>query len=188
MFDKISVTLYSLDTIVLLREWREPADAKLWMFNLRPQDHPSIKNDLKYGPVTLNDHKLPSIGDLACYLHMEAGFPVNPNRITDIKAGNFTFWTGITYDNASKYCPVSVESLQVHLTKSIEGVCSTKPRSPSDTKLPAVKSQELLIQVDPIRNLYTDDMGRFSVFSCIGNQYIMLAFYINTNAILVELF
>eukprot|EP00804_Cyclotella_cryptica_P000193 CCRYP_016175-RA/>CCRYP_016175-RA protein AED:0.26 eAED:0.26 QI:0/0/0/0.6/0.75/0.8/5/0/1027 len=56
------------------------------------------------------------------------------------------------------------------------------------TTTPASPSKELHIWSDPISKLFTDDMGRFPVCSRSGNQYIMLAYHCNSNAILVEPF
>ena len=94
-----------------------------------------------------------------------------------------------------KNCPISVESLQYHQNQARKGVPSTKTKAPMDTlipgitrPLPTIKSQELLIQVYPTSKLYTDDMGCFLVRSCSSNHYIMLAFHVDTNTILVEPF
>ena len=50
------------------------------------------------------------------------------------------------------------------------------------------KSKELFIITEPISKLYTDDMGRFPIRSCCGNNFIMLAYHFDTNVILVEPF
>ena len=50
------------------------------------------------------------------------------------------------------------------------------------------KTQELFIRTEPIIKLYTDDMGRFPIRSRRGNNFIMLAYHVNTNVILVEPF
>ena len=50
------------------------------------------------------------------------------------------------------------------------------------------KSQELFIRTEPISKLYTDNMGRFPIHSRRGNNFIMLAYHVDTNVILVELF
>ena len=40
--------------------------------------------------------------------------------------------------------------------------------------------------IEPISNIYTDDMGRFPVRSRSVNHYIVLACYVDTNVILVD--
>ena len=50
------------------------------------------------------------------------------------------------------------------------------------------KSKELFIITETISKIYTDDMGRFPVRSRSGNHFIMLAYHVYTNVILVEPF
>ena len=45
-----------------------------------------------------------------------------------------------------------------------------------------------IVGIEPISKLYSDDMGRFPVRSRSGNYYIMLAYHVDTNVILVEPF
>ena len=188
MFEKTSVTVYSPDDAVLLKEWREPTGAKLWRFSLRPQDNPSITTNFKSSPVALNAHDLPSIRSFVRYVHLAVVFPVKSNWLTAIKAGKLTSWPGLTYANASNFCPVSVESLQGYLTQARKIFRSTKPKSASNTTLPEVKSQELFVHVESISKLYMDGMGCFPVFSHSGNHYVTMAFHVDTNATLVEPF
>ena len=47
-------------------------------------------------------------------------------------------------------------------------------------------TRELHIWVKPIGKLYTDDTGQFLVRSHSGNQYLMVAYHCDTNAILIE--
>ena len=50
------------------------------------------------------------------------------------------------------------------------------------------KTQEVFIRTEPISKLYTDDMSRFPIRSRRGNNFIMLAYHVDTNVILVEPF
>ena len=67
-------------------------------------------------PAALNSHDLPIVGAFVHYLHAVAGFPVKSIWIAAIKAGNFSTCLGITYTNASKYCPSIDETIKGHLT------------------------------------------------------------------------
>ena len=78
-----------------------------------------------------------------------------------------------------------------------QGVRSTKPNNANLPTLLAAtiknpptstSSKELHIWVKPISMLYTDDTVRFPIRSRSGNQYLMLAYHCDTNAILIELF
>ena len=55
---------------------------------------------------------------------------------------------------------------------------------PLSSPLPQVSSNELHIRIHAINKLYTDDTGRFPVQARSGNQYIMVAYHCNRNAIL----
>eukprot|EP00804_Cyclotella_cryptica_P009040 CCRYP_003144-RA/>CCRYP_003144-RA protein AED:0.34 eAED:0.37 QI:0/0/0/1/0.5/0.33/3/0/763 len=174
LFDSASATIYDKrDDTNLLQGWHEPTGAKLWRFSLLPETipshhvpHPTSSNT----PSALNATNLP----------------------TAIKAGNCASWPGLTYANASRHCPDSSETIKGHLTQTRKGIRSTKPKLPpvpSPSTLPSpTPSHELHIVTEPISKLYTDDMGRFPTCSRSGNQYIMLAYHCNSNAILVEPF
>ena len=119
------------------------------------------------------------MGALVRYLHATAGFPVKSTWLGAIKAGNYATWPGLTYANASKYCPLSVESVKGHLTQSRQGVRSTKPKpTPDLDPVPikqTTKTQELFIRTEPISKLYTENMGRFPIRYRQGKNFIMLA-------------
>ena len=193
--EKTSITVYSLDDDVLLHRRQEPKGAKLWRFVLRPKGHTSLPGDYSTRPTALNAYNLPSVAALVCYLHACAGFPVRSIWLVDVKSGNFASWPGLTYENATKYCPVSIDSLKGYMTQTRQDLCITKPKTlnkealPGITsQIPSVKSKELYVVIEPINKLYTDGMVRSPVRSHIGNHYIMLAYQVDTNNILVEPF
>ena len=114
---------------------------------------------------------------------------MHSNWLVAIKAGYFASWPGLTYKNAAKYCPVSVETLKGHMTHTRQGARSTKPKPTLEdllhditSQLPAAKSKDIYVFTEPTRKLYTDDSSRS------GNHYIMLAYHVDTNTILVEPF
>jgi hypothetical protein len=190
VFDKSAVTVFAKDGSSLLQGWRDPDGAKLWRFSLLP-DQVSTPAWALTTPLALNAHDLPSVGALVHYLHAAAGFPVKSTWLAAIKSGNYASWPGLTYANASKYCPDSDETIKGHLTQVRQGIRSTKPKAPSQPAQPAppaTPSKEMHIWTEPISKLFTDDMGRFPVRSRSGNQYIMLAYHCDSNAILVEPF
>ena len=53
---------------------------------------------------------------------------------------------------------------------------------------PKTKTKELYVRIDPISKLYTDNMGHLPVRSRSGNYFIMLAYHIESNVILVKQF
>ena len=63
---------------------------------------------------------------LVRYMHAAAGFPVRSTWLKAIKNGNFNSWPELTYNNAAKYCPQSIETMKGHMVQSSQGVISTK--------------------------------------------------------------
>ena len=124
------------------------------------------------------------------YFHAAAGFPLRDTWLKAIKNRNYASWPGITYENAKKYCPSADETIKGHLVQSRQGVRSNQPKvQQQQQRVPALPStNDLHIIVEPIRKLYTDDTGRFPSKARSGNQYLMIAFHSDTNAILVAPF
>ena len=137
---------------------------------------------------------------LVRYFHAATGYPVKDTWLKATKTGNYSSWPGLTLQNATKYCPVPVATLKGHMVQTRQNVCSTKPKPPSTSsiieqaeesdQLPIDEkpSNDLHISVQPMSKLYTDDTGRFPVRSQSGNQYIMIAYHCNSNAILARPF
>ena len=63
---------------------------------------------------------------LVRYMHAAAGFPVRSTWLRAIKNGNLNSWPGLTYNNASKYFPQSLETIKWHMVKSSQRVRSKK--------------------------------------------------------------
>ena len=128
------MTVFSKDNKnILLKGWRDTTGAKLWRFSLRPEDNPvsSIHPTTPTTPAALNAHDLPSVGALVHYLHAAAGLPVKSTWLAAIKAVNFSTWPGLTYTNASRYCPNSEETTKGHLTQAKQGIRSTNTGPPT---------------------------------------------------------
>ena len=88
----------------------------------------------------MNAHNLPSVCTLVHYLHACSGFPVRTMWLAVIKAGNFTSRPGITYTNAAKYCPVSIETLKGHMTQTRQGTRSTNSKPATEDALPNINN------------------------------------------------
>ena len=72
---------------------------------------------------------------------------------------------------------------------------STRPKPAAEVslpnitiQLPAKRSKELFVIIEPISKLYTGNMGCFPVRSRSVNHYIMLAYHADSNVILVNAF
>ena len=195
LFDSNVVTVFSKDNKnILLKGWRDITGAKLWSFYLRPEDNTvsSIHPSTPTTPAALNTHDPPSVGALVRYLNAAAELPVKSTWMAAIKAGNFCTWPGLTYTNTSRYCPSSEETVKGHLTQSKQGIRSTKtgpptlPTPPTSGNKHPESNKELHLWVKPISTLYTGDTGCFPVRSRSGNQYVMVAYHCDKNAILIE--
>jgi hypothetical protein len=139
---------------------------------------------------------LPSIPALVAFYHACLGFPVKDSRLEAIKAGNCNTFNGVTYSNVARYYPDSDETILGHLAQTRQNVRSSKPSKPPSAARPPLAPlsppdddlKEIVIQVYPISNLYSDDTGRFPVCTCVGNQYIMIAYHTVGNLILQQAF
>ena len=72
-------------------------------------------------------------------------------------------------------------------TKPSQSKCNTIPK-PTDIPSDTTPSNELHIRVEHTRKFYTDDTGRFPVRSHSRNQYIMIAYHCDSNAIIAAPF
>ena len=131
------------------------------------------------------------------YFRAAAGFPFRDTWLKSIKAGNFVSWTGLAYHNAAKACHITDNTLKGHMVQVRQWVLSTKPKptrkkckQPEANSLPKdiTPSQELHIKVEHISIFYTCDTGRLPVLSRSENQYIMIAYRCNFNAIIAAPF
>ena len=120
-----------------------------------------------------------------------------------IKAGNYTSWLGLTYNNAVRYCPSAGKTIKGHMLQNRQGVRSTRklllkpPETPAavpyeeqadkTTKELGSKPNELHIHTMHTSKLYMDDTGRFPMCSRSFNQYIMVP-YRSSNVTFVALF
>ena len=89
--------------------------------------------------------------------------------------------------NNKKYCNSSDEKIKGHLTQLRQNVRSTKPQ-PLQSQPSSRSSGETHFRVEPVQKIYTDDMGRFPIFTRSGNQYIMITYHCDTNIIILEPF
>ena len=128
VFRKEDVTVTSPDVKPILQGWREKKIPRLWRFALRPDK----KEERKYtktsqkGPEAHSVYDLPSVEALVRYMHAAVGFPVKSTWRKAIKHGNYNSWPGLTYNNAAKYFPQSVETIKGHILQSLQGLISTK--------------------------------------------------------------
>ena len=108
-FTKDAVSIYSPNGNRVLMGWREKEGPRLWRMSLLPENtstpDTTSPNAQQSTLKAFSDNDLPIVEALIRYFHAAAGFPVRDTWLKAIKAGNFYSWPGITYQNATKYCP-----------------------------------------------------------------------------------
>ena len=190
-FTKDTVSIYSPKGHRVLMVWRKTEGPRLWRISLLPDEistpditaHYAQQSTLK----AFSAYNLPSVEVLIRYFHAAAGFPVRDTWIRAIKAGHFDLWPGITYQNATKYCPACKETIKCHMVQRRKHVRSTRPtrkHSRPTEPIPKEGDNEMHIKTTHISKLYTDDTGQLPVISRTGNQYVMVAYHCSANTIM----
>jgi hypothetical protein len=147
-----------------------------------------------------NMHNLSSISQTIKYHHASAGYPVQDTWITEINAGNYATWPGITSAAVQKHFPESNEMHKGHMKRQPQGVRSTKvlesipeeedratETEDSPTPPKPKKMKDVYIKIHKARKtMYTDQPGRFPATSSSGNQYIMVLVEVDGNYIDAE--
>ena len=124
----LGVTVMSPQGKPILQGWREKKLPRLWSFSLSPDKREERKytTTSQKGPESNSVYDLPSVEALVQCMHLASGFPVKSTWLKAIKHGNYNSWPGLTYNNAAKYCPQSVETIKGQMMQSSQGVRSTK--------------------------------------------------------------
>jgi hypothetical protein len=91
---------------------------------------------------------LPGVGALVGFYHACLGFPVKQTWLEAIKASNCDSFDGLTYANATRYCPDADETTMGHLAQQRQNVWSTKPKPP----------------VVPMEITFMDNGGRYNSY------------------------
>ena len=112
---------------------------RLWRMFLLPdkatvQIPTSIPPPMHTSLQAFSAYDMTSVEELVHYFHVSSGFPVWDTWIKAIQAGNFKSWPGLTLKNATKYCPMSKETIKGHMVQKHQNVWSknanTQTRSP----------------------------------------------------------
>jgi hypothetical protein len=138
--------------------------------------------------------------DLTNYFHATCYSPAPSTFIRAVKNNHFTTWPGLDAYSIKKHLTKSIATQLGHLNQERQGLQSTKvpfvaikqeddddnffPQS--DT--PNIKTNDAaysIIQFTPKDKAYIDLTGRFPYTSSRGNQYILVGYHYDSNAILV---
>ena len=194
-FSASVVKIYNQHGTPVIHGWRDKNGPRLWFMLLLPDKATAPLPTSSPPPMHMSlqafsAYDLLSIEALVRYFHAAVGFPVQDTWIKSIQSGNFKSWTGLTLHNTTKYFPLSKERIKGHMVQKRKNVRSTKRkhtnpiaiRPPKTVSIPT--SNELHIWVKHISKLNTDDTGKPDVRLHNGNQYIMVAYHYDSNAIL----
>ena len=139
--------------------------------------------------------------DLATYLHAACFSPVPSTFVKAIKNNHFSTWPGLTADLINKILPKSIITDKGHLnqqrknlqsTKSIEIYAPIKLEDADEDAFPPSdltnqKTHDVAYTITTMTRAdtaYMDLTGRFPHQSSRGNNYILVAYHYDSNAIL----
>ena len=122
--------------------------------------------------------------------------PTKRTLLDAIRSNNFITWPGLTLKNVQKYFKETVASAKGHLDQERKNLQSTKPLAEQncneDTKPTMESGQKTYnvlcnLQAFEARNTgYSDLTGRFPFASTRGNEYVLIMYDYNSNAILAH--
>ena len=194
-FDKHKVTITKEQTTLLCgtRDTR----TGLWRIPLNATTPPIHESNIQQ--QCNNAYQTKNIAELIAFLHAAAFSPTPSTWIDAISKGFFQTWPGLTAEAVRKHLPKSEATHKSHLDQARKNVRSTKNKAtkqPTNTHDPSEpnpiqepnneKTHALYATIETTGKIYTDQTGRFPVTSSRGNQYVMVLYDYDTNAILTE--
>jgi hypothetical protein len=125
------------------------------------------------------------------YLHAACFSPVKSTWIKAIKNGHFTPWPGLTEHDVERHLSKSTSTTKGNLNQQRQHERSTKVKDPklimTEPDLDqGIKTQYVHAATIDAGQIYTDQTGRFQVVSSKGNNYIMILYDYDSNAILAQ--
>ena len=166
----------------------------------------STKSELVHHKANVIIRKDKTKMELAQWLHASCGSPPISTFIQAINKGNFITWPGLTSALVKKQLPMSTATTKGHLNQERKNLQSTsqpsisinpivKIETESDADIfPVSDSPNLrtkncffsFVSFEATAKAYSDQTGRFPYTSSRGNQYLMIIYDYDSNAILQE--
>ena len=195
IFDKTSVQV-SKNNKIILQGQRSTKD-KLYDINLNPGQTTRIGMKPSNHAINYIIRQDKTKTDLARYLHACAFSPSLSTFIKAINNGNFVTWPGIKNLNFSKLIGNTTAIAKGHLDNERKNLQSTKMScETNDDFFPQKtdhKTQEHFITITDVKKFvthsgkaYMDLTGKFPYMSSRGNQYLLVMYDFDSNAIVVE--
>ena len=133
--------------------------------------------------------------ELAQYLHAACWSPPISTFVRAIKNGNFISWPGLTPQLITKHLSASIATAKGHLDQESKNLQSTKiqikteedntdSNPPQNTK--THNCFALLSEFHDLKKAYLDLPGKFPTKSSRGNQYFLIVYDYDSNAILAK--
>jgi hypothetical protein len=162
---------------------RDPK-SRLWRADLKQKMTPKISQ-------CNHAHDNNNQKDLINYLHDACFSPVKSTWIKAIKNGNFSSWPGLNEQNVEKYLSRSTSTAKGHLNQQRQNARTAKIKDAEkmDTEPDpdhGIKTQYVYAAAIDAGQIYTDQTGIFPVVSSKGNNYIMVLYDYDSNAILAQ--
>ena len=176
----------------------------LYDIDLRQNQLPNIAttNDSKCQKVNYIIRKDKTSSDLAQYLFATAFSPSMSTFKKAIQNGNFVTWPGIHKLNFEKLLGTTIASEKGHLDQEKKGLQSTTLTNYYNDNFPdkipektnnrfiticdAINKNNTVLTTAPKSKAYVDLTGRFPHMSSRGNQYLVVMYDYDTNAIVFE--
>lgn len=170
----------------------------LWRFPL--SNNKTTTNTVGPSPnhQTNSAYQTTTISTLIDFLHATAFSPVKSTWIKAIQRGFFRSWPGLTTTAVTKHFPQSEATTKGHMDQIQKNTRSTKTKNihcptskqeeENDPKqeIDNASHQHFFATVTGTGKIYTDQTRRFPVTSSRGNQYVLVLYDYDTNAILTE--
>ena len=199
-FSKDDMKVYK-DRQLILKGKRNTTDG-LWDINLTKND-PTLRQQLN---VILLQNKTNQ--QLAKYLHACCYSPSKSIFLKAIKNGNFLSWPGLDSKLIEKHLQTPVATAKGHLDQERRNLQTTKNdqitvkippekiESPDEftdffpkQDMPNERTNDVIAVITPFkqsRQAYSDQTGKFPYKSSRGNEYLLIVYDYDSNAILAE--
>ena len=170
----------------------------LWQFLITPPNTDAMANSTT---------GYPNAAELMAYAHSALFSPALSTLETALHNGYVRNFPGLTSKTLRRHPPKSVATAKGHLDQTRKNLRSTKPKVPTNNTPDDVappdptdttdtfpphedRTHDCYVAVrcldEPTGKVYTDQTGKFPCTSASGNNYIMVLYDYDSNAILME--
>ena len=203
LFTKEALKVFNTSNDLILTGYRNPSDG-LWDVNVSSlHQPPTTATNPAPNSVNVIMRFDKTKAELAMYYHACLGSPVVSTFINAIKQGYLATWPGLTVNLIKNHLPPSIPTAKGHLRQEYQKLRSTRHNNspviikqeeqdnkpldlPSEDKGKRVHQCFLTVLTKPEGTSYSDLTGKYPIKSGRGNQYIMVGYDYDTNAILVH--